>query len=581
MRNRYQNPVAWSHSAHAFGLGALLLALVAQVGPAMGQSRWPEAHWNPKPLPDDLILPLPCNGAMAFRPVETPVTSGYMADRSAMMGQSNPESNYKEYLRQTYLLGPFRGGDASSPPVYYLAKYEVTKDQYDAVMTRPEACQPPSVAGSVSQTGVAWHDAINFTVRMTRWVIRNAADSLPKQGGASAFVRLPTEDEWEYAARGGSAVSEADFGGRVFPMEGDLNRYVWFQGSRSAQGRVNIIGRREPNPLGLFDILGNVSEWVLDPYRLNKVGRPHGLAGGYVVRGGDYRTAEDNVRTSLREEIPPFAPNGDPSLSPSIGFRPALAMVVEFNDQRPVALRDAFQKEVDLQGAAANDPRKLLERLREDAKEPAVKDGITKIEGALNAETRAKKDQESLTLRAQIEAAGFIGRQIVVGNNLRNALAAMANQQDLFQATQTALVTDLATLAGGSRDDMKSALGRLSERARGTVGPIKSTQDTLTSVAGSLPERVRELATVYTGVILSVGRSADRARVADEGKVVLQQVQARTPRITLLSEMIEVAIRHAEQVSAGRAPSVEQVQQDLLARATAAQPPPSPQQQRR
>ena len=546
-----------------------ILAGVLTTGSAMAQQRWPDANWNPKPLPDDLVLPLPCNGAIAFRPVATPVTSGDMADRAAMMGQSNPESDYKEYLRQTYLLGPFRGGDASKPPVYYLAKYEVTKDQYAAVMDSP--CPAgPTTAGSVPQTGVPWHQAVNFTVRLTGWLMQNARDALPKQGGTSAFVRLPTEDEWEYAARGGSAVSEADFGGRVFPLDGDLNRYVWFQGSRSAQGRVNSIGRREPNPLGLFDILGNVSEWVLDPYRLNKVGRPHGLAGGQVVRGGDYRTDEEQIRTSLREEVPPFSPAGEPSASPSIGFRPSLAMVVEFNDQRPLALRTAFQKEVDVQGAAANDPRKLLEKLRQDASEPALKEGITRIEGALNAETRAKKDQESQTIRAQIEAAGFIGRQIVVGNNLRNALGIMAGQQEAFLTKQAGLATDLGTLAGGSRDAVKDKLNLLSGQTRESVSTIRTTQETLSIVATTLPERLRELASVYTSVILSVGRGADRARIADEGRVVLQQVRARTPQLAMLPELIEVAISHAEQTSAGRAPTAEKAQSDLLARAAPA-----------
>ncbi len=559
----------------------IVLAGIVLASPAIAQARWPEATWNPKPLPDDKVLPLPCNGAIAFRPIATPVTKGDMDDLPAMMGQANPESDYKEYLRQTYLRGPFPDTDAAKPPVYYLGKYEVTKDQYAAVM-EPTCPALPTSAGSVPQTDVSWLQAVTFTVRLSQWLMKNARDSLPKRDGTTAFVRLPTEDEWEYAARGGAAVSEPEFGARVFPMEGDnLVRYVWFQGSRSAQGRVNIIGRREPNPLKLYDILGNVSEWVLDPYRLNKVGRPHGLAGGYVVRGGDFRTAESNVRTSLREEIPPFTPTGEPSASPSIGFRPTLAMVVEFSDQRPPALRAAFQKEVDLGAAAVNDPRKLLEKLRQDASDPTVKDGIARIEGALNAESRAKKDQESLTIRAQIEAAGFIGRQIVVGNNLRNALTAMANQQDLFQTTQTALANDLGTLAGGSRDDMKTALSRLADRTRGNIGAISTTRDSLSTVAGALPERTREFAAVYTSIVLSIGRNADRARVADEGKVVQQQVQARTPRIALLSEMIEVVVRHADQAASGRPPTVEQVQQDLLARATAATAPAPAQPPRR
>jgi len=555
MRNRWTLP-------------AILAGMLA-TGPAMAQQRWPEANWNPKPLPDDLVLPLPCNGAIAFRPIATPVTSGDLADRAAMMGQSNPESDYKEYLRQTYLLGPFRGADASKPPVYYLAKYEVTKDQYAAVMEAP-CPSGPTTAGSIPQTGVPWHQAVNFTVRLTGWLMQNARDALPKQGGATAFMRLPTEDEWEYAARGGSAVSEADFGGRIFPLDGDLNRYVWFQGSRSAQGRVNIIGRREPNPLGLFDILGNVSEWVLDPYRLNKVGRPHGLAGGQVVRGGDYRTDEGQIRTSLREEIPPFSPSGEPSASPSIGFRPSLAMVVEFNDQRPLALREAFQKEVDVQGAAANDPRKLLEKLRQDASEPALKEGITRIEGALNAETRAKKDQESRTIQAQIEAAGFIGRQIAVGNSLGTNMARIAQIQQELLTTESSVIGDLSNLANVSPDQLKQAMRKMADRLRVQGPVIQLVHDTTSGFAQSVPGRLNELGTVYMGVVLSAGRTADRARIGNEGAAVLQALSTRPQQPQLLKEMIEVAIRHMEEASAGRVLPADQAVQQIIARAAAA-----------
>ena len=79
-------------------------------------------------------------------------------------------------------------------------------------------------------------------------------------------MRLPTEEEWEYAARGGAAVSELDFLGRTFPMPEGTSRYAWFQGPRSAAGRAQPVGMLEPNPLGLHDILGNVGELVLEPF---------------------------------------------------------------------------------------------------------------------------------------------------------------------------------------------------------------------------------------------------------------------------------------------------------------------------
>ncbi len=314
-----------------------LLAVVA-LSPAAAQERWPEESWNPQPLPEDLVLPLPCGGAMAFRPVPTPVPRGGLADRQATLGQADPETNYSEYLRQAFVAGPFPGPRPDAPPRYYLGKYEVTRDQYAAVTAG--TCPAPSPAGRQPQADLAWHEAVAFTVKLSAWLARNAGEALPRQDGARAFVRLPTEEEWEYAARGGAAVSEADFGARTFPMPDGMQRHVWFQGTRSAGNRTRPVGMLEPNPLGLFDILGNVSEWVLEPYRLNKVGRPHGQAGGMVARGGDYLTSESQIRSSLRVELPPLDRNGEPLRLRSVGFRPALALVATTSDQRPSALRE-------------------------------------------------------------------------------------------------------------------------------------------------------------------------------------------------------------------------------------------------
>ncbi len=542
----------------------LLLAIVLAATAASAQTpgRWPDDSWNPRPLPDDLVLPLPCNGAIAFRPVPTPVGSGNLSDRPAVLGQADPETDYSESLRQTFLLGPFRGGHPAAPPRYYLGKYEITRDQYTAI-TATTCPALPTTGGRVPQTEVAWHEAVDFTVKLSTWLTRNARDSLPTHDDARAFVRLPTEDEWEFAARGGAAVSEADFSARTFPMQEGLQRYAWFQGSRSADNRIRPVGALEPNPLGLFDILGNVSEWVLDPYRLNKVGRPHGQAGGLVARGGDLRTPESQIRSSLRVELPPMTRDGEPLRLRNVGFRPALAMVATYSDQRPAALREAFRQEAEARTAAADDPAKLLEVLRNDTQDPALRQGITRIEGALRAEIRARKDQEGQTLRAQIEAAGFIGRQIIVANGFGKVLSIMANQQGDAIAMQGELADAQNRLAAVLRDDVQAKLRELADKTRETDRPLRRGQELLASAAAAQPERIRDLATVYLGIVLSVGRTADRLRIADEGNVVLQQVRGRV-QLPLLSEAIQLAVRHMVETSGGRPPVAEQVAKDLI-----------------
>ena len=152
----------------------LLLATMILFAPVVNaQERWSTEFWNPKPLADDLILPMPCGGAMVFRPVPTPLGQGLLADRPAMLGQADAETNYSEFLRQSFIAGPFRGADAAAPPRYYIGKYEVTRDQYVAVTA--EACPTPAAAGRLPQADIAWHEAIAFTMRYSAWLARNWA----------------------------------------------------------------------------------------------------------------------------------------------------------------------------------------------------------------------------------------------------------------------------------------------------------------------------------------------------------------------------------------------------------------------
>ena len=98
-------------------------------------------------------------------------------------------------------------------------------------------------------------------------------------------MRLPTEVEWEFA-RGGIKVNAAEFAEPRYPMpDGKINQYEWFGGTQSSNSKINRIGVLLPNPLGLHDMLGNVSEMTLDAFRLNKFDRQYGSAGSYVIRG--------------------------------------------------------------------------------------------------------------------------------------------------------------------------------------------------------------------------------------------------------------------------------------------------------
>ena len=559
---------------------AAFALLVVALSRAAAQERWPEESWNPRPLPEDLVLPLPCGGAMAFRPIPTPVARGGLADRQATLGQADPETNYSEYLRRAFIAGPFPGPRPESPPRYYLGKYEVTRDQYAAVTA--EACPTPSTAGRQPQADVAWHEAVAFTVKLSSWLARNAREALPQQDGARAFVRLPTEEEWEYAARGGAAVSEADFGARTFPMPDGMQRHVWFQGTRSAGNRARPVGMLEPNPLGLFDILGNVSEWVLEPYRLNKVGRLHGQAGGMVARGGDFLTPESQIRSSLRVELPPMDRNGEPLRLRSLGFRPALALVATTSDQRPAALQEEFEQEARSRSTATEDPAQLLEVLRNETPDPALRQGIDRVGAALRTETRERHEQESQAIRSQIASAAQIGRQVMLADGFGELLGAFAGLQADTAQAQRELAASQEELAAVARDQVQAALRRQEEKTRQISAVAGRMESALRDQAAAQPRLVQELAGSYLRAVLSVGRAADRLRIADEGNVVIQELQAQAANVPLLQEIARVAIRHMIAVSNGNPPTREQAVRDLIAvRDQQGPPPAAPQQQQR
>ena len=162
---------------------------------------------------------------------------------------------------------------------FYLGKYEVTQSQWEAVMgTTPwvgvvmgrEIASGPNHPAVV----ISWYEWQDFIHRL------NEAEG-------DSLYRMPTEAEWEYAARAGSTTPR--FFGDDIDM---LEDYAWF-GININQGKFPIhpVGAKLPNPWGLYDIYGNVKEWTQDwygPYTGESQSDPSGPDSGEfrVTRGG-------------------------------------------------------------------------------------------------------------------------------------------------------------------------------------------------------------------------------------------------------------------------------------------------------
>ena len=204
--------------------------------------------FNPKPAQGDLTLPMPGGGGMAFRPVYIGEGGGAFAQRKFMAG--DPFGGFKEHPTSMTVGGAFLGKrGADQDWLYYMGKYEVTEGQYYAVMGLPQGASQDLLKSTKPITGISWFDASQFVDKYNLWLFENARDKLPQNNGVPGFVRLPGEAEWEFAARGGAAVSADDFDLRQ-PYKIDLVRCEWFSGPTSSHNKIKEIGLLEPNPLG-------------------------------------------------------------------------------------------------------------------------------------------------------------------------------------------------------------------------------------------------------------------------------------------------------------------------------------------
>ena len=194
-------------------------------------------------------------------------------------------------------------------PEFYMGRYPVTNDEYGLFLKdNPDAPEPENWSDRRFNqprqpvVGVSWEDAHQYA----KW----------------AGLRLPTEAEWEYACRAGT--TSRYYTGNT---EKDLERAGWYE--KNSGGQTHPKGEKEPNKFGLYDMHGNVLEWVEDDWHPNYDGAPvdgRAWAGRdrdahRVIRGGSFIIEAQYCRSAFRIYDPPS------SRIVALGFRLARSVV--------------------------------------------------------------------------------------------------------------------------------------------------------------------------------------------------------------------------------------------------------------
>lgn len=564
---------------------------------------------NPLPAPGDIVLPGPCGAAMVFRVVCVPAT-GALGDKQFRMGcreSTRPKNGFMDGMRTGVVAGaiswdqipktwtqpldglrkngqglcPSRGDGHSQAYFYLIGKYEVTTWQWQSVMTGkcPDGKQGLGAEAPKPVVNISYFEADEFARRYTLWLLKNHPEMMPTfKRGRRAYLRLPTEAEWEFAAKGGHMVSESDFNASEFYPFGPHNSIDEFA-NYSPQGGSNNpdqrfwIGKKCSNPVGLHDTQGNVAEMVLEPFHLSVGNRLHGAPGGLVAKGGQYEQDLQEIMPCRRAELPLYL-NDRPYSDKTLGFRLVLSAIVTA-DERMKAMEAQWGKLVGQHGQGGIDQNKDLlgevQRLIKEAPTENERKNLRIIQASLMQNLVALNEQENLALRNLI-TTGVMTLQSITSLMARY----LAVEQSIVATEKTA-----AEETGKLKNGIKKIRQRLGAQALGNdkrarlLAAIREYSNAITQLNNQVAElkkvSLKEMASLKQPLILSTRYMADnldKIRLADpkmyQAQVAIVRKELETTQNSFTKKLLYKLTKLEEYVRAGRRVDADYITNDLM-----------------